>query len=49
MSRLASIPAGQGVVVLDIPLLVEGAGPDPYDLAGVIVVDAPVTSFCNGS
>ena len=30
------------VVVLDIPLLVEGAGPDPYGLAGVIVVDAPL-------
>ncbi|MGA2803894.1 MAG: dephospho-CoA kinase [Acidimicrobiales bacterium] len=42
VSRLASLPAGQRVVVLDIPLLVEGAGPDPYGLAGVIVVDAPL-------
>ncbi len=40
--RLASLPAGPRVVVLDIPLLVEGAGPDPYGLAGVIVVDAPL-------
>ena len=34
--------AGPRVVVLDIPLLVEGSEPDPYGLAGVIVVDAPV-------
>jgi dephospho-CoA kinase len=41
-SRLAAMPAAQRVVVVDIPLLVEGVGPDPYGLAGVIVVDAPV-------
>ena len=40
--RLASLSVSRGVVVLDIPLLVEGDGPDPYGLAGVIVVDAPL-------
>ncbi|MGD0440889.1 MAG: dephospho-CoA kinase [Acidimicrobiales bacterium] len=41
-SRLASMATHKRVVVLDIALLVEGSAPDPYGLAGVIVVDAPV-------
>ncbi len=41
-SRLASLSGGEHVVVLDIPLLVEHGGQDPYGLAGVIVVDAPL-------
>jgi dephospho-CoA kinase len=41
-SRLASLPDGDRVVVLDIPLLVEEGGRDRYGLAGVIVVDAPL-------
>ena len=41
-NRLASLPEGGQVVVLDIPLLVEHGGQDPYGLAGVIVVDAPL-------
>ncbi|MGD0984042.1 MAG: dephospho-CoA kinase [Acidimicrobiales bacterium] len=40
--RLASMSTSQRVVVLDVPLLVEGGEPDPYGLAGVIVVDAPL-------
>ncbi len=39
-NRLASLSGSEHVVVVDIPLLVDG-GPDPYGLAGVIVVDAP--------
>jgi dephospho-CoA kinase len=39
--RLAeAVAKGAGVVVLDIPLLAEG-GRDRYDIAGVVVVDAP--------
>jgi dephospho-CoA kinase len=34
------LSGSEHVVVVDIPLLVDG-GPDPYGLAGVIVVDAP--------
>jgi dephospho-CoA kinase len=40
-NRLASLSGSEPVVVVDIPLLVEDGGPDPYGLAGVIVVDAP--------
>ena len=40
-NRLASLSGSEHVVVVDIPLLVEDGGPDPYGLAGVIVVDAP--------
>lgn len=40
--RLASQSGGDHVVVLDIPLLVEGGGPDRFGLTGVLVVDAPV-------
>ena len=32
-NRLASLPEGGQVVVLDIPLLVEAGGSDPYGLA----------------
>jgi dephospho-CoA kinase len=41
-NRLASLSGSEHVVVLDIPLLVEHGGQDPYGLAGVIVVDAPL-------
>ena len=40
--RLAADAGGDRVVVLDIPLLVEGGTSDPYGLAGVLVVDTPV-------
>lgn len=40
--RLAEQVASDNVVVLDIPLLVEGQNRGGYPLAGVIVVDAPV-------
>lgn len=40
--RLESLSASSQVVVLDIPLLVEGDSGDSYGLAGVIVVDAPL-------
>lgn len=40
--RLAEQAATDNVVVLDIPLLVEGQNRGGYPLAGVIVVDAPV-------
>jgi dephospho-CoA kinase len=40
--RLESLSASAQVVVLDIPLLVEGDSADRYGLAGVIVVDAPL-------
>lgn len=40
--RLAEQAATDNVVVLDIPLLVEGRNGGGYPLAGVIVVDAPV-------
>jgi dephospho-CoA kinase len=39
--RLAALAAG-GIVVLDIPLLVEGGARDRYPVAGVLVVDSPV-------
>jgi dephospho-CoA kinase len=39
--RLAALAAG-GLVVLDIPLLVEGGARDRYPVAGVLVVDSPV-------
>jgi dephospho-CoA kinase len=41
-TRLASQSGGDNVVVLDIPLLVEGGAPDRFGLTGVLVVDAPV-------
>jgi dephospho-CoA kinase len=41
-TRLASLSGGDHVVVLDIPLLVEGGTPDRFGLTGVLVVDAPV-------
>lgn len=41
-SRLASESGGDQVVVIDLPLLVEGGGWDRYPFAGVLVVDAPV-------
>jgi dephospho-CoA kinase len=41
VARLASESAGDNVVVLDIPLLVEG-GSRRYGFAGVLVVDAPI-------
>jgi dephospho-CoA kinase len=40
-SRLALEADADRVVVLDIPLLVEGGHLDEYDPAGVLVVDAP--------
>ena len=40
-TRLAAESGGDDIVVLDVPLLVEGAGPDQYGLSGVLVVDAP--------
>ncbi len=46
MERLAALSASPtaatDVVVLDIPLLVEGGGRDRYGLAGVLVIDVPV-------
>lgn len=41
-ARLAEQTATDNVVVLDIPLLVEGQNRGGHSLAGVIVVDAPV-------
>lgn len=41
-ARLTALHATDGVVVLDIPLLVESGGRDRYPLAGVLVIDAPV-------
>ena len=41
-SRLAAESDSDHVVVLDIPLLVEGGRSDSYGFAGVLVVDAPV-------
>ncbi len=40
--RLAAEAGGEGVVVLEIPLLVESGGRERYPLDGVVVVDAPV-------
>ncbi len=40
--RLAGLQGTEAVVVLDIPLLVEGGGRDRYPVAGVLVVDCPV-------
>jgi dephospho-CoA kinase len=40
--RLAAVASTDSVVVLDIPLLVEGGGRDRYTMAGVLVVDAPI-------
>lgn len=40
--RLASLASTDEIVVLDIPLLVEGGGRDRYGMSGILVVDAPV-------
>jgi dephospho-CoA kinase len=40
-TRLAS-EENKDVVVVDIPLLIESGSSDPYGLAGVLVVDAPL-------
>jgi dephospho-CoA kinase len=41
-ARLDAESSGDHVVVLDVPLLVEGDHIDHYGLGGVLVVDAPV-------
>jgi len=41
-SRLAALGAGDEVVVVDVPLLVERGGVAQCGLAGVLVVDAPL-------
>lgn len=41
-ARLAELSSGEGVVVLDVALLVESGAMDSYGLAGVLVVDAPL-------
>jgi len=41
-ARLAAEADGDHVVVVDIPLLVEGGHSESYGFAGVLVVDAPV-------
>ena len=41
-ARLATESAGDHVVVLDIPLLVEAGNTDRYPFDGVLVVDAPL-------
>ncbi|MGO9581655.1 MAG: dephospho-CoA kinase [Acidimicrobiales bacterium] len=41
VARLAAEAGDDVVVVLDVPLLLETAGPDRYGLSGVLVVDAP--------
>jgi len=41
-TRLAAEADSDHVVVLDIPLLIEGGRSDSYGFAGVLVVDAPV-------
>ena len=41
-ARLATESAGDHVVVLDIPLLVEAGNADRYPFDGVLVVDAPL-------
>jgi dephospho-CoA kinase len=40
-ARLAAEASGDRVVVLEVPLLVEGGDLGSYGLAGVIVIDAP--------
>jgi dephospho-CoA kinase len=42
--RLAAVADTDSVVVLDIPLLVEGGGRDRFPMAGVLVVDAPIAT-----
>ncbi len=42
MERVAAETGTDHVVILDIPLLVEGNARERYQLAGVLVVDAPV-------
>jgi dephospho-CoA kinase len=41
-ARLSAQAGSDHVVVLDVPLLVEGGAADRFGLAGVLVVDAPV-------
>ena len=40
-ARLALEQSGDRVVVVEVPLLVEGGNLDSYGLAGVLVIDAP--------
>lgn len=40
--RLAELASADVIVVLDIPLLVEGGPRDRYPVAGVLVIDCPV-------
>lgn len=40
--RLSALRQADDVVVLDIPLLVEGGARDRYPVAGVLVIDSPV-------
>jgi dephospho-CoA kinase len=42
LTRLAALGAGDDVVVIDLPLLVERGDVTKYALSGVLVVDAPV-------
>lgn len=42
LERIAERAATDDVVVLDVPLLVEGGGRERFGVAGVLVVDAPV-------
>lgn len=40
--RLAALHTTDDIVVLDVPLLVEGGARDRYAVAGVLVIDTPV-------
>jgi dephospho-CoA kinase len=40
--RITGLEATDEIVVLDIPLLVEGGARDRFGVAGILVVDAPV-------
>ena len=40
--RLTGLQATDDIVVLDVPLLVEGGARDRYPVAGVLVIDTPV-------
>jgi dephospho-CoA kinase len=40
--RLTALESTNEIVVLDIPLLVEGGARDRYPVAGVLVIDSPV-------
>ncbi|MGH9172172.1 MAG: dephospho-CoA kinase [Acidimicrobiales bacterium] len=41
-ARMSEHAGTEHILVLDVPLLFEGDGPSRYQLAGVLVVDAPV-------